>query len=229
MGTSAVNFFKSRDVHADLRIISGGLDTSYFTPARQSPRFDVVFAGRLVPIKRVDLFLETLRIIKASRPDISAAVIGDGPLSKSLQALSIKMGLSENVHFAGFQGDMAPWLNQARIFVLTSVSEGLSLAMMEAMACGLPVVVPDIGDLGDLVVDQVNGFLTSRPDPQLMADCISKLLDQPETLEQFSRSARQAAERLSIMNAVESWDQVFEAHGSPGRHRRQGEVQACAG
>lgn len=212
MGNSAEKFFKFKNVHSDFRIISGGLDTDYFKPSRQSARFDLIFAGRLVPIKRVDLFLESVRLVKAIRPDISAAVVGDGPLAKDLQEVSVKMGLSENVYFAGFQADVAPWLKQARIFVLTSISEGLSLAMMEAMACGLPVVVPKIGDLGDLVVDQVNGYLTSRSDPRLIADCISKLLAEPEKLSCFSQSARKAAEQLSITNAVEKWNRVFEDH-----------------
>ena len=211
MGNSAVQFFKFRNVESDLCIIPGGLDTDYFKPSLRPARFDLIFVGRLVPIKRVDVFLESVRIAKVSRPGISAAVVGDGPLLKNLQDLSVKMKLAGNVHFAGFQADIAPWLNQARIFVLTSISEGLSLAMMEAMACGLPAVVPKTGDLGDLVVDQVNGHLIDRSDPQIIADCILKLLDEPEKLSRFSRSARQAAERLSIRNAVEKWNRVFES------------------
>ena len=211
MGNSAVKFFKFRNVESDLHIISGGLDTDYFKPSLQPAIFDLIFVGRLVPIKQVNLFLESVRLVKSSRPDISAAVIGDGPLSQNLQDLSVKMGLSGNVHFVGFQADMAPWLNHARIFVLASISEGLSLAMMEAMACGLPAVVPKTGDLGDLVIDQVNGHLIDRSDPELIAACILKLLGDPEKFSRFSRSARQAAERLSIMNAVEQWNRVFES------------------
>ena len=149
MGNSAVEFFKLRNVKSDVRIIPGGIDIDYFKPSLQPARFDMIFTGRLVPIKQVDLFLETVRRVKSFRPEIKAVVVGDGPLFQSLKILSDKMGLSRTVEFAGFQSDLAPWLNQARIFVLASLSEGLSLAMMEAMACGLPVVVPRTGDLGD--------------------------------------------------------------------------------
>ena len=79
----------------------------------------------------------------------------------------------------GFQADVPFSLKKARLFVLTSVSEGLSLAMMEAMLCGLPAVVPSLGDLGDLVVDQVNGCLMDAPDPGVCADRILELLGDP--------------------------------------------------
>jgi glycosyltransferase involved in cell wall biosynthesis len=210
MGTSAVEFFKRRNVKSDVRIIPGGIDMDCFTPSQQPARFDMIFTGRLVPIKQVDLFLETVRRVKLSRPETKAAVIGDGPLLQHLKRLSDKMGLSGTVWFAGFQSDPALWLNQARVFVLTSFSEGLSLALMEAMACGLPAVVPRTGDLGDLVVDGVNGHLIETTDPQQMAHCILSLLGEPQRFERFSRSARQAAERLSIQNAVEKWNRLFD-------------------
>jgi glycosyltransferase involved in cell wall biosynthesis len=124
---------------------------------------------------------------------------------------------------------MAPWFNQAKIFILTSISEGLSLAMMEAMACGLPAVVPETGDLGDLVADGVNGYLTGASDPRVIATRISSLLDEPERLKRFSRSARQAAEQLSIANAAEKWNRIFEAAAvSPGSPMKSDEAKACA-
>jgi L-malate glycosyltransferase len=229
MGSSAVKFFKSRNVEADFRIISGGLDTVYFKPLAQAAQYDLIFAGRLVPIKRVDLFLQSVRVLKESHPHIRAAIVGDGPLAQELQNLSSEMGLPANVHFAGFQADMAPWFHQAKIFVLTSISEGLSLAMMEAMACGLPAVVPETGDLGDLVADGVNGYLVRDPDPLVIAGYIAGLLDDPGKLQGFSRSARRAAERLSIANAAEKWNRIFGAvPASPGSEVDSHEVNACA-
>ncbi len=229
MGSRALRFFKNRDGRGTVQILSGGLDTAYFSPAAQLAKYDIIFAGRLVPIKRVDLFLESVRVLKESHPGISAVIVGDGPLAGELQGLSSKMGLSGNVHFAGFQTDMAPWFKQAKVFALTSTSEGLSLAMMEAMACGLPAVVPETGDLGDLVADGVNGYLVRDADPLVIAGRIAGLLDDPVKLRGFSRSARRAAERLSIANAAEKWNRIFGAvPASPGSEVDSHEVKACA-
>ncbi len=227
MGSSALRFFKGRDVRAHVQILSGGIDPAFFSPAAKPVKYDLIFAGRLVPIKRVDTFLESVRVLKETRSDISAVVVGDGPLAQELQNLSVEKGLSGNVHFAGFQADTAPWFRQARIFILTSISEGLSLAMMEAMACGLPAVVPATGDLGDLVTDGVNGYLIRGADPLIIADRIGGLLDDEQMLNRFSRSAKQAAERLSIVNAAEKWDRILDAarvSAGPDTH----EVKACA-
>ena len=104
MGSSAVRFFKDRDMRGDVQIISGGLDTTYFTPAFQPATFDLIFAGRLVPIKRVDLFLESVRLLKESHPDIAAVIVGDGPLALELQNLSAEMGLSGKRALRGLPG-----------------------------------------------------------------------------------------------------------------------------
>ena len=195
----------------------------------QPAKFDIIFAGRLVPIKRVDLFLESVRLLKESHPHIAAVIVGDGPLARELQNLSAEMGLSGNVHFAGFQADMAPWFNQAKIFILTSISEGLSLAMMEAMACGLTG-----GRSRNRRPGRPRGrrgeWVSNRgPDPRVIATRISSLLDEPERLKRFSRSARQAAERLSIANAAEKWNRIFEAAAdSSGSAMKSDEVKACA-
>ena len=211
MGSRAVDFFRSRGAESDFFTISGGLDVNAFRPSRDKAEFDLIFVGRLVPIKRVDLFLEIVRSAQSARPAISAAVVGDGPLLQELKEKCRAMGLAGNVRFLGFQADVPFWLKKARLFILTSVSEGLSLAMMEAMLCGLPAVVPRIGDLGDLVVDQVNGCIMDAPDPKRYANCILELLSDPVKLYAFSREARLAAEQHSIENAVLKWNRVFES------------------
>lgn len=211
MGSRAIDFFRSKGAESNFFTIAGGLDVNAFRPSRDTPEFDLIFVGRLVPIKRVDLFLEIVRLAKSERPKISAAVVGDGPLLQELKEKCRAMELAGNVRFLGFQADIPFWLKKAKLFVLTSVSEGLSLAMMEAMLCGLPAVVPRIGDLGDLVVDQVNGCMMDEPDPKRYADCTLKLLSDPVKLDAFSREARLAAEQHSVENAALKWNRVFES------------------
>ena len=85
MGSRAVDFFRSRGTESDFFTISGGLDVNAFRPSRDKPEFDLIFVGRLVPIKRVDLFLEIVGSAQSARPAISAAVVGDGPLLQELK------------------------------------------------------------------------------------------------------------------------------------------------
>src|SRR6185369_5034897 len=112
-----------------------------------------------IEVKRVELFLRVVKLITLTVPCISAAIVGAGRLEESLKEMARSLGVARNVRFAGYQRDVVPWLKRSKVFVLTSQSEGLSLAMMEAMMCGLPCVVPDVGELGKLVDDGENGYL----------------------------------------------------------------------
>ena len=138
-------------------------------------------------------------------------MVGDGPLFEQLTEMSRRLGLEANIQFVGYQSDIASWLKRAKIFVLTSVSEGLSLAMMEAMASGLPAIVPDTGDLGDLVNDHVNGYLVREPSAKSFAACILDLLTDPDKLSRFSLSARASVERYSIAHASGQWTRILES------------------
>jgi glycosyltransferase involved in cell wall biosynthesis len=159
MGTRAASFFRSRGTKSEIHVVSGGVDVAALRGANGSPDLDVVLTARLVPIKAIDLFLQALASVREAIPGVKAAVVGDGPLRETLEAQARDLGLDDAVAFPGFDRNVVGWLRRARVFVLTSESEGLALALMEAMAAGLPVVVPAVGDLGDLVQEGVNGLL----------------------------------------------------------------------
>jgi glycosyltransferase involved in cell wall biosynthesis len=124
-------------------------------------------------------------------------------------------GLAANVVFEGHRSDVSSVLGDARLFVLTSDTEGVSLSLMEAFACGVPAVVSNVGDLADVVVDGRNGFLVNERTPEAFAARISEiLLDEPRRL-RFAREARLAASRYETGAIVRSWDSVL-GNPSPG-------------
>jgi len=123
------------------------------------------------------------------------------------------LGIGRNVSFVGYQDDIENWLRKSKVFVLTSDSEGLSLSMMEAMMCGLPVVASDVGDLGDLIENGVNGYLVQRRSPDLFADRIIELLTDARRLEAFSQAARRSALRYETRSAIRKWDSIIANYG----------------
>ncbi len=211
MGTRARRFFAERGVKASCHVISGGLNAVRYFPATEPPRADFIFVGRLVPIKRVDLFLDAIRHIADTRPEVSAVVVGDGKEMAALQAQAQRLGLADNVRFVGQQSDIERWLREARVFVMTSDSEGLSLALIEAMLCGLPAVVSDVGDLGDLVESGVNGYLVPERAASAFAARMAELIRDEPRRAGFARAARQGAERFELSSCVKLWDQALAA------------------
>ena len=211
MGTSARSFFRERDVTSDIHVIPGGLDLALYKPSSEPPSVDVIFVGRLAPIKRPKLLLAAIAAAQARVGRLSAMMVGDGPLRAELEVFARTIGLGQSVTFTGQRSDAVDLLAHARIFVLTSQSEGVSLSLMEALACGVPGVVAHVGDLPDVLADGVNGFLVASDNPLEFADRLVQLLSDEALRRQFAEAARQSAEAYGVAATTRRWDSVLRA------------------
>jgi len=209
MGTKAVDFFRNKGIDTNFHVVSGGIDPIRFQPAKEAPLYDLILTGRLVSIKRIDVFLQAVHNITKKFPNVRAVIVGDGKLREELHSLSVDLHIDHNVRFVGYQDDIESWLRESKIFVLTSDSEGLSLSMMEAMMCGLPAVVSDVGDLGDLVDNGANGYLVPRRSPELFADRLVELLSDESKLQAFSQAARRSALGYETQATIQRWDNIL--------------------
>lgn len=209
MGTRAIAFFRKKGIDTTFHVVSGGIDPSCFQRASESAEYDLILTGRLVEIKRIDVLLQAVRIAAEKVPNVKVAIVGDGKLRGVLQELAADLNINGHVDFLGHQDDVAAWLRRSRIFVLTSDSEGLSLSMMEAMMCGLPAIVSDVGDLGDLVESGVNGYLVPRRSPELFAERIAELLTDEQKLKSFSHAAHEAAMRYETGATIQRWNRIL--------------------
>lgn len=222
MGSRAAAYFRSHGARGAVRVIGGAIDPVRFRRGTGAATWDVIFVGRLVEIKRVDRFLRALALVKERVPHVRGVLVGDGPCRDDLEALARGLGLADAVTFAGRQPESSRWLQQARLFVLTSASEGLSLSLMEAMQCGLPAVVPAVGDLEDLVVDGMNGYLVRDGEPHSFARAISDLLLDPDRRARFAVAAEAAARAYHPATVTRAWDDVLAGGGlqAAGRDAR---------
>lgn len=208
MGSRAIDYLKQ---YADTSyyIVPGGFDGSRYSPSPLIPANDLVLVGRLSAIKRVDVFLQAIRLARGKIPQLSAIVVGDGPDRNMLAAMAQTLGIQQNVTFVGHQDNVEYWLRRSKIFVLTSDSEGLAQAMIQGMLCGLPAIVSDVGDLGDLVVSGINGYLVQDRTPEAFADHFVALLQDNARLAEFGNAACRTAEKYKMENVVSQWDEIF--------------------
>jgi glycosyltransferase involved in cell wall biosynthesis len=221
MGSRAKAFFRERGVVGDIQVISGGIDADRFGSEGGPPTWDVVFVGRLAPIKQIDLLLRALVLVKREIPGIRAVIVGNGPLRQELETLAVRLGLGDTVEFAGQQADVSSILGRSKVFVLTSKTEGLSLALMEAMMAGLPAVVSDVGDLRDLVRNDENGFLVDVQTPERFAERIAAILKDRAMCGRFAKAARSAMEKRETLCVVKQWDAILGSW-------RAGQGERCA-
>ena len=150
-------------------------------------------ACRLVPLKGLVYLLRAVAALRSEFPNLRLEIAGRGPLQGDLERDADQLGLAEEVLFLGWQKDLGPILRRWDIFVLPSLDEGLPIAVLNAMAEGLPVVGTSVGGLPELIEDGRTGYLVPPHDPLALARALRSLILDPER-----RSAQGAAGRECV-------------------------------
>ncbi len=162
-------------------------------------RFRAAFVGRLAPEKGLDVLINAWAIVTRHQPQAHLTLIGEGPQRRDLETRIRLLRLDSSVHLIGSQEDPLPLLRRMNLFVLPSREEGMSIALLEAMALGLPVVATDIPGNRGLVDDGVHGRLVPPEDPQALAEAILKRwYDNPEAVQMAEVARRRVVENFSI-------------------------------
>lgn len=191
-----------------IAVITGSVDSRRFACFDQGQRdYDIVFVGRLAPVKQPHHVIEVIKRLAARQPGVRAAVVGDGPLMESTRQAAIENGLERNVDFLGHRDEVPEILQRSKVFLLTSKSEGLSIALAEAMTAGCVPVVADVGDLRDLVKNGLTGWLVPPGDFDAYASRIDELLGDEALRQTLSQNAREDALGLTALeNVTARWE-----------------------
>lgn len=147
--------------------------------------------GRVTYQKGHDVLIEAVPALVQHHPQLVVSICGDGPQMADLSARVSKLGLSDHVKLLGTWTNVAPLLAIADIFILPSRSEGLSRALLEAMAAGLPVVSTRVEGVDDVVLDGVHGLLVPSENPVELQDALLKLIDDPQMRKRMGEAARE--------------------------------------
>jgi L-malate glycosyltransferase len=200
------------------RVIHNGISLDDFKPTsgKKDDKHPVVgiVANLNRPVKRVDLFIKAAALVHEALPDITFWIVGDGYLRPDLEQLSSGLGLNSNLLFLGRRDDVRELLKQISIGVICSDSEGLSNAIMEYMAAGLPVVATDVGGNPELVEDGKTGLLIRPGEAQDLTDALITCLAEGALARQMGLSGRQrlcagfSVERM-LGQTVQLYEEVF--------------------
>ena len=124
--------------------------------------FHIGTVGRLVPVKDFDLFLEVAAQIKGLDDKVRFSILGDGPLKEHLMHRTRQLGIEDSMEFIPARPDPFPYYRSLHLFLNTSRHEGIPLTVLEAMACGLPIVAPRVGGIPEIIEDRKQGLLVEQ-------------------------------------------------------------------
>lgn len=163
----------------------------------------VLSVGRLSPIKDHTTMLRAV----SSVPELHLAIVGSGSLHDELRSLAQALGILGRVHFLGRRMDIPQLLKTADIYVQSSLWEGLSIAALEAMASGLPVIASEVPGLADVVAD--TGLLFPAQNHERLAECLRLLLHDGELRQRLSHAAQERAKQYSIERTRDCYEQLY--------------------
>jgi glycosyltransferase involved in cell wall biosynthesis len=196
----------------NIRVILNGVDVHRFTPAREQDaqkRRVVICVGRLVEQKNPVKALLAFRSISEQFSDVDLHFVGGGPLFQKLQNLVQNYGLTNRVLLHGsVPQDRLPLLLQAAtVFLITSFNEGFSLATLEAMACGLPVVCTK---RASYLVNESNGIVVTEDSVEAVSVALRKMLENPDMMDAMGKTSREIAQQYSWDQASRQYKLLFE-------------------
>jgi glycosyltransferase involved in cell wall biosynthesis len=194
-------------------VIPNGMDVSRYptTVRRPSSPIRFVWVGRFQAQKNLLFGLQ--RLVDVQDLDWRLDLVGDGPDREEAEGLTRATGLSDRVTFHGWvtpdEADRV--MAGADVLYVTSLSEGLSLVTVQALACGLAIVGSRIGGLTDVVEDGVNGLLCSLEDPEAFVKALRYVCEDPDRLIRMKAASRARAERFDLERVTDRYEEVFRA------------------
>ncbi len=208
-----------------IRVIPNAVDTERFRPAspgeRETLRARLGFpasaplvgcVANLRPVKGHEVLVEAFAAVCARVHEARLALIGEGPIEAPLRERARALGVLDRLHFMGLRQDVPDLLRAFDIVVLASHSEGLSNALLEAMASGLPTVATAVGGNTELLEDGALGMLVPPSYPAAMAAALGELLTSPDRCRRLGAAARdRVCARNSPERVLEAWHRVIES------------------
>lgn len=206
-----------------IKVVRLGLDldsrTAAAPGARETQRsalgvtedsFLIGWLGRMTEIKRVEDLIRAFVLVRTRGIDAHLALVGDGPLRDSLQALALEVGVAGRCHFLGYRDDVGSLYRAFDTVALTSANEGTPVTLIEALASGLPAVATDVGGVRDVVEDGRTGFVVRAGDVGATADALAQLAQDPALRARLAGEARASVlDRYAVPRLVSDMDELY--------------------
>jgi len=174
--------------------------------------FTLLFVGRLVREKDLATLIRAVALAAERVPELELWIVGSGADREALESLTRELALNGRVRFHGQQTNTAPFFSAADAFVMSSISEGLPMSLLQSMSLGTPAILTDVDGMGEVLRLTNSGLLVPPGDPAAFAEAIVKLAQDPVLQAELSRRAKEAyATRFTLEKMSEAYLRLYQA------------------
>ncbi|MBS1665894.1 MAG: glycosyltransferase [Bacteroidetes bacterium] len=227
---TGANLIRSR-LKPEVLAISSGIDLEMFNPHGDTTEVRkkyaipdkpiLLYVGRVDPEKNLDEVLHAVALA-LKKIDFRFVIVGKGIKKAALEKLAIELGIADRVIFTGFvpDADLPYFYKMGRSFIIASIAELLSLATLQAMASGLPIIAVNAGALHELVRDQSNGFLFKSGDIPAIEHCICEIIERDDLFKKMSEKSLEYIVKHDIRNTLRSFEKIYQSSSTKATHKK---------
>ena len=195
-------------------VYNGTLPVIRVADAADKHRFTLLFVGRLVREKALDTLIRAVALALPQHSSLDLWIVGDGNSRRELEALTKELGITEHVRFWGQQTNTAPFFSAADAFVMSSISEGLPMSLLQSMSLGTPAILTDVDGMGEVLRLTQSGLLVPVGDAAVFAEAIIRLATSPSLQAEFSgRAAKAYNSRFTLEKMNEGYMALYRSQG----------------
>ncbi len=196
-----------------VRVVHNGIDSSHFDAAVVSlsaPRYSSLMVARLSSEKDFASLIAAVDVIRQKHHEFRLAIAGEGPQRADIERQIDHLQLRRHIELLGNRSDIPDLLSRSETFVLSTHTEGISIALLESMACGLPVVATAVGGNPEVLADGETGFLVPPGNPEALADRLLWLINHPQEARAMGAAGRlRVEEKFNIRVMAATYERLY--------------------
>lgn len=190
-----------------IELVNNGVDLSTFAPQNTDKKYDFVTTARLEDVKNIPLMLEAFKLCCNQNPNLTLAIAGIGSQKEIVEQKISALRLNNNVKMLGLVTDVNDLLNKSRVFILSSKTEAFPTSIIEAMACGLPIISTKCGGSESLI--DGNGILVDNFNADKLGDAMYDLINNSTMQTKFSRRSIVLSKQYSNLEMARKYEQIY--------------------
>ncbi len=198
----------------NVEVVPNGIDLNLFSQDLKikKEKFRIICVSHLKKVKGLGYLIEAMPEVLAKFPQAKLILIGEGPERKNLESQIAKLGLQDRVELKGKLTNRAipEELQKAEVFVLPSLSEGLGISILEAQACGVPIIASKVGGILDIIEDRKTGILIEPENPGQITQAVIEIFFQPEFAQELIQNAKDGLEKYDWQNIAQKINRIYQ-------------------